>query len=283
MTDTEIMDPAEIEQHADAEAARIEDGSEPTTDETPAPAEKPKREKKAPAVPRNCLCQLFQVGEDIEVDGQPDRTIFTTECTQTTLRNFAQGHDARLVSFLVKGAVDGYTIWKEDGGMLHTFPGPVEAAASISEPLGVKAEKAYTNAKSRLTAVADRKAARDKVKADRIAAKEKAKEEKAKAKAVADAAKAAAKPNTTVPPVPPREVPVAVVPGSDTGAVSDPDTTGATEPTELEPGEKVVTIKVGRNEIQATMSADGRTVSWRNAAGEYKERAADTVRVLADA
>lgn len=242
---------------------------------TEAPAEKPKREKKV-VEPHACACQAFEVGEEVETETGLDRTVFTTECAQETQRVFAQGHDARLVSFLVQAQMDGYTIWRSVGGQSQTFPGATEAAASISEALGEKARKAVDNAQGRENAKAQRKAERDEARAKKA-------QEKAEAKAKREQEKA----NKPTPEkelaeaagvVPPREVPVNVVSGS----VENDGTDGsdAAGPTELAEGEKVVTIKVGRNEIQATLSANGQVVSWRNSAGEYKERSVETVRII---
>lgn len=118
--------------------------------ETAAPA------KKAPKSLKDCACRSFEVGEEFETGGQPDRSIFTTECDRSTHSVFAQGHDAKLVGFLVRAHLDGQTLWRNAGGMLVTFSGPVEAARTISEALAVKAEKMLATAKRK----ADERAAR---------------------------------------------------------------------------------------------------------------------------
>jgi hypothetical protein len=206
--------------------------------------------------PHACACRAWDYG-----DATDSEVRFDTECELTTKSRFAQGHDAKLVSTLVAAELDGYAIWqRDDANNLALFRGAFEACASLSEPLGNKALKALQNAR-------DKQEAKDRRVAERKAIKDAKEAEKAKAKAEKEAKKAEAKP--------PREVPVQVAEGSQEGD-------GATEPTELAEGERVVTIKVGRNEILATLSADGRTVSWRDSKDEYQERPADTVRILAD-
>lgn len=115
---------------------------------------------------KTCRCSIFEVGTEIEVDGQPDRTIETTGCDRQTNNAFAQGHDAKAVSFLVRAHLAGKTIWKSDGGVLITFAGPVEAARSISAPLAAKAEKMLATAAKK----ADAKTARATEKANQQAA-----------------------------------------------------------------------------------------------------------------
>jgi hypothetical protein len=265
--ETETVEPGTIDEQA-AEVAAMEPAE--------APAEKPAKAKKEP-VP--CACRQFTVGEKPDGASDEEQPAWTTECDGTTQRLFRQGHDAKLVSFLVSAELDGYSIWAETGGVRRTFPGAAEACGSISEALKEKAARALENQRQRdavkLAKANEREAARLAKADEKAKAKAEKDAEKAAAKAAKDAAKPAKAKATDVPPVAPREVPVAVVPGSDDGEVI-----GDTQPTELEEGEEVVTIKVGRNEIQATLSADKKTVSWRNAQDEYKERPADTVRIL---
>jgi hypothetical protein len=107
-----------------------------------------------------CTCSLFEVGEEFETDGQPDRSIFTTNCDRKTNNRFAQGHDAKLVGFLVRAHLDGQTIWQQDGGILITFGGPVEAAGAVSASLAAKAEKMLATAAKKAEAKAVREAAK---------------------------------------------------------------------------------------------------------------------------
>lgn len=98
-----------------------------------------------------CTCSTFEVGD---FEPNKDGAEFRTECDRQTNRLFAQGHDAKLISFLVKGEIDGYTI-RNNGGV--TFSGAVAAAKSISQPLADKAATMLAKAKER----ADAKAARE--------------------------------------------------------------------------------------------------------------------------
>jgi uncharacterized protein with WD repeat len=101
---------------------------------------------------KSCRCSLFEVGE---FDAEKDGPSFTTECDRQTNRLFAQGHDARLVSFLVKGQLDGYTI-RSTGGV--TFPDAIAAAKSISDALAIKAATMLANAEAKAKAKAEREA-----------------------------------------------------------------------------------------------------------------------------
>lgn len=235
---------------------------------------------KAKPEPHPCLCSQFAVGEDIEDEnGQLTRNEFTTECDRTTQSTFAQGHDARLVSFLVSGELDGYLIYRADGEGQVTFTGAGHAAASISEALGAKADKALLNERAKLSAKqakreeregkraeqaqarAEAKAARAAEAAARKAAKE---QEKADKKAAAAARKAEA--------AGPREVGAEVVEGSLEG--------DAPRVVEAGEGERLITIKVGRFTTEAVLKADGVTVEFIDAKGELNTRHIDNVRVL---
>lgn len=233
-------------------------------EDKPAAEEKPKREKKV-VQPHPCLCRFYVVGDAKDQDVR-----FTTECEAETKSVFTQGHDAKLVSFLVGAESDGYSIWQRnaDNETVVSWPGAVEAATAISEKLGEKAKKAVVNVKERTDARDAKKAEREKIKNEKLAEKAKAKAEREKATADRAAAKAKAKAEA------PKAIAANVVEGSQEGDAA------ATQPTELAEGEKVVVIKIGRNEINATMSADGRTVSWRDSKDQYQERSADTVRIL---
>jgi sRNA-binding protein len=158
---------------------------------------------------------------------------------------FAQGHDARLVSFLVDGHKDGYAIQRTVNGSVTRHDTPADAVASISDALRDKAAKATQNAADRQAVKAAKAAEREKAKAERDAAKEKAKAEKAAAK---EAEKAAG----------PKATGAEVVAGSATGDVAP-----------LAEGE--VKIKVGRWEYNATRLADG-GVSFTNGKGEVETR-----------
>lgn len=152
--------------------------------ETAEAAPEAKPEKPAKVDPtKPCYCSFWEV-----YDPQDEESVFTTGCAQTTKRQFAQGHDARLVSFLVDGHFDGYAIRFVKDATSTGYDGPVSAAATASAALKDKAEKAVANRKTKQ----DAKEAKA---AEREAAKKAKAEEKAKlaeAKAAEKAAKAAA-------------------------------------------------------------------------------------------
>lgn len=223
------------------------------TTETTAPATeaKPERTKKTALKP--CACSYFEIGTEFENEqGEPDRTVETTNCTRQTHRIFAQGHDAALVSFLVKAEYDEQTIWRADGGLLTTYSGAAHAASSLSEALAEKAEKALANLRERSAAKRDREATRAAATAEREAAKAKAREEKA-------AQKAAAK----VEAAPPRDVPVRVI----NEAPAQAEARG------------LVKIKVGRWEYDAEIDEAG-NATFRDANGVEQTREQGTYRVL---
>ncbi len=104
-----------------------------------------------------CACRSFEFGS-YDPDTEQDDT-YTTECNQTTTRVFAQGHDAKLVGFLVRAELAGEEISLIDGGMRTSF-GAVTAARAISEALAAKAQAQLDAAKARLAKTAAREAAK---------------------------------------------------------------------------------------------------------------------------
>ena len=104
-----------------------------------------------------CACRSFEFGT-YDPDTEQDDT-YTTECKQTTTRVFAQGHDAKLVGFLVRAELAGEEISLIDGGMRTSF-GAVTAARAISEALAAKAQAQLDAAKARLAKTAAREAAK---------------------------------------------------------------------------------------------------------------------------
>lgn len=261
MSDTQVMD-------------------EQTTEATETPAEaKPTRAKKEPVQPHPCLCSTFLVGEKND-DGSPDADAqFTTECEASTLRVFAQGHDARLVSFLVNAHFDELGIWRKDGDSLVAYTDPGHAMSGVSEPLAAKADSAMKNAKAKLDAKAEREAGREAQKAAKAAEKAAKAQEKADAKAAKDAEKAQAKAaKDAAKASQPRDVAAAVVPGSAEGDVRVDANAPVAE--EQEDGTKKVLIKVGRGTYDAILSADGQTVNYRDNEGVEHDREVDTVRML---
>lgn len=213
------------------------------TEETEAPAE----EKAAPKgkQPHDCLCQSYEVADPKDAD-----SVFTTGCEQTTKSVFAQGHDARLVSFLVDGHFDGYQLRQIVDGKTTVYAVPADAVAHVSAPLKAKAEKATDNRTARNQAKADAAADREKKKAEKKAAKEKAAAEKA-------AAKEANAPKATG---------AEVVAGSTEG-----------DQTPLAEGE--VKIKVGRWEYNATIDDEG-NAHYVDGSGEEQVRAPGVFQLL---
>jgi hypothetical protein len=255
-TAEQIVDEVEA-QVAEENSAEVEAPAE----EAPAEEAAAKPTKKAPAEPKPCLCRSFLLIDPEDKDAE-----FNTECESTSRSGFAQGHDAKLVSFLVQGERDGYKPLRTDGenGARIAFTGAGHAAASVSEALGRKADKALVGGAERdalkATAKAEREAARDALRATKLAAKEAEKAQKAEAKQAAIAEKAK------------------VVAGSQEG-----DSKAKPSRPEPEDGEEAVTIKIGRTEIPATLNADKTEVRWIDASGKPQTRPSDTVRVLTEA
>ena len=105
-----------------------------------------------------CFCQTFSFGT-FGPDGSAESfEDYGTDCNQSTTRVFAQGHDAKLVGFLVRAELAGEEIAIVDGGMRTTFPDAVHAAAKISEALAAKTQAQLDAAKARLAKAAAREA-----------------------------------------------------------------------------------------------------------------------------
>lgn len=209
--------------------------------------EKPAKAPKVVAEPKRCACADFEVG-----DGTDDGT-YTTGCEQTTGRTFAQGHDARLVSFLVDAEWDGYPIRKlVEGAQPTSFTGAEAAAGSISEALRQKAAKALANRQAKREEADKKKAEREAAKAQKAQEKEAAKAAKAAEKEAAKAAKVDEAPA-------PKDVPVKV-----------------------EEHAGPARIKVGRREFDAMIGEDGSAVYTDGSGAEQKiER--DGYRLLSNA
>ncbi|MFE2612272.1 hypothetical protein ACFXA2_01480 [Micromonospora chalcea] len=98
-----------------------------------------------------CTCSKFEVG--VTVDGpdgsEPDVTIETTGCDRRTPRLFAQGHDAKLVSFLVRAELDGKEVRYGRGEGTVITSDAVTALKSVSEALAVKAAAMLAKAQER--------------------------------------------------------------------------------------------------------------------------------------
>ncbi len=81
-----------------------------------------------------CECSLWEF--DLDVDRDDD---YSTGCQAMTVRTFAQGHDAKLVGFMVRADIAGHEISKREGGMLVSYAGATHAAGTISDALALKA------------------------------------------------------------------------------------------------------------------------------------------------
>lgn len=227
------------------------------TNEAVATEAEPKAQKVVKQ-PHACYCSKFEVGD--YSDGKEDE-VFTTGCVQTTQGTFAQGHDARLVSFLVDGHFDGYTIrLVEHGAATRTFSNPGEAARTASEALGDKAAKATINRQAKEEAKKKRLADRESAKAEKLAAKKKAAADKAAAKEKA-AAEKASKPKTT---------------GAEVVA-------GSAEGDGLPVTDGMTTIKVGRWEYRAQIDEETGEATYVDGKGEQVTVERDGYRLLQDA
>lgn len=232
MSDTETVDPGTTTEQAEAVKAME-------------PAEKP---AKIVAQPHACLCQTFEL-----VDPKDPETVYQTECGQTTKSVFAQGHDARLVSFLVDGHFDGYAIRQTVNGVGTSFATPADAVASISTPLHTKAVKATENREAKQAAKETATKEREAKKAERKAEAEKRAADKAAAK---EAAKAAG----------PKATGAEVVAGSREGELP-----------ELAEGQAL--IKVGKFDYVADVDADG-TATYTDGSGAEQVRERDGYQLL---
>jgi hypothetical protein len=235
MTDTDTT--VQEQSPADPEGTNVEKPAEQ------APAPKPD-----PSHP--CACGFYEV-----YNPKSEEEVFTTGCVQATKATFAQGHDARLVSFLVEGKGDGYEIRHVKDGVSTTYGTPGEAVADVSNKLQGKAEKAWENKQAKLTGAAERKAARDELKAKKLADKEAAAKAKADAKAAKDNA--------------PKATGAEVVAGSTEG-----------DQTELAEGQ--ARIKVGRWEYVADVDEDG-VATYTDGAGAVQTRERDGYQLLVEA
>lgn len=252
MTDT--VDPGTTDEQVAAVA-----GMEPAEAPMTAPEQEAATDAAAKVVKNQlkpCFCSYFEVGK-FDGENASDDEVFTTGCNQQTKRTFAQGHDARLVSFLVDGYFDGYDLRLVEGGVATSFSDPAMAAARASDSLRDKAEKATKNRKEKIDASGAKKAEREKAKAEAAAAKEKLKAERAAAAEAKKAEKEAAK--TTQPQA-------EVAAGSREGDLP-----------ELPEG--VVRVKVGRWEYDATIDESG-AATYIDGKGDTQTTERDGYRLL---
>lgn len=224
MSDTQVVEPEQAE-----------------TEETPKPT------KKA-AEPHACYCQTYEV-----YDPKDAESVFATGCEQNTKATFAQGHDARLVSFLVDGHFDGYKIRQIHGDQPVEHDTPADAVNHVSVPLAEKANKATLNRKAKIDGAAERAANRDKLRLERQAKKEADKKAK---QAEKEAAKADG----------PKATGAEVVAGSQTGDLP-----------ELPEGH--ARIKVGKFEYTAAIDDEG-NATYVDGAGDEQVVNRDGYRLL---
>lgn len=113
-----------------------------------------------------CLCQTFEFGTfEPELDND-----YGTGCAQTTTKVFAQGHDAKLVGYLVRAELGGEEIRRNTHGVIHSFHGAVHAASSVSEALAAKAQAQLDAARARLAKKAAAEAKKAARKSNKVAA-----------------------------------------------------------------------------------------------------------------
>ncbi|SIR13138.1 hypothetical protein [Micromonospora avicenniae] len=103
-----------------------------------------------PGTPRPCACQSFAV-----LDGET--VTETTGCTKVVPRRFAQGHDAKLKSLLIRAGVAGYRVrWTEDDQTREGDP----LAASRLFGFGHQVESGIRGRLDKLARRAEKKAAK---------------------------------------------------------------------------------------------------------------------------
>lgn len=107
-----------------------------------------------------CLCRSYEFGNTVEVGDQPEFDGYGTGCRQSTTKTFAQGHDAKLVGFLVRAELAGEEIRVNTGGVVSTWGKAVAAALWISEALALKAQAQMDAAKARVAKAGAREAAK---------------------------------------------------------------------------------------------------------------------------
>ncbi len=235
----------------------MEDTATETTEAPAAEETQAKPVKVDPAKP--CFCSPWEI---VDTKDETGESVFTTGCDLTTKRTFAQGHDAKFVSFLVDGHFDGYTIQRIEGGAPVVYSDPVAAAALASDKLKEKAERAVANRQERINSAKARGEARDQARAEKRAAAEAEKARKAAEKQAAAEAKKAEKAAA------PKDVAAQVVPGSQEGDA---------------PASGLARIKVGRREYDAVIEEDGSAKYNDEKTGEERTIERDGYRLLAAA
>ncbi|WP_430783914.1 hypothetical protein [Actinoplanes sp. G11-F43] len=110
-----------------------------------------------PKTLKPCTCSLFEVGQ-YGPDGSAESYEGNgTGCDRQTKARFAQGHDAKLVGFLVRAELAGLEISQIEAGTRIAYAGAVKAAQTVSEALAAKAARMLDGAKKK----AEEKAAKN--------------------------------------------------------------------------------------------------------------------------
>lgn len=96
-----------------------------------------------------CNCRNFEAGNRVDVEGGDVDfvNVRTTGCNASTTRLFAQGHDAKLVSFLVAAEQDGLEIALVGQG--SSWGRAEDAARTISDALATKAANMIATARTK--------------------------------------------------------------------------------------------------------------------------------------
>lgn len=120
--------------------------------------------------PKPCECSKWEFGTTIDLaGGDVDFEGTTTGCKEMTHRIFAQGHDAKLVGYLVRGELAGMELRKGEG-VVHTWGDAVLAAGSVSDALAAKAalmlEAGRRRAAKKAVKSLSRKVTKDEARAD---------------------------------------------------------------------------------------------------------------------
>ena len=80
-------------------------------------------ENSAQTEPTRCACSRYSVLVNVREADDGDLVWddeLSTGCTATARKTFAQGHDAKLKSALIKWGAEGYEIRRDDGGVAVT-------------------------------------------------------------------------------------------------------------------------------------------------------------------
>lgn len=111
-----------------------------------------------------CFCQSFEFGE---FDGENESAVsYDTQCSQSTTRVFAQGHDAKLAGFLVRAELSGEEIRVVRGGVAISGDA-LSMAGHVSEAFQAKVRAMLDAARRRIA----KKALADATKAAKKSAK----------------------------------------------------------------------------------------------------------------